>query len=89
MPLFKCSKCGALENTALGNYWMPSVEGRPVLCSECDQGKWHGLFDKTTPEAEGLIECDDGFYYLPEEIAPGGYFAGRRVARPPQGDDHD
>ena len=74
MPLFKCSKCGAIENTALGNYWMPNREREPVECSECADGKWHGKFAKCSAEEGGFIEGDDGFYYKPEEIAPGGYF---------------
>jgi hypothetical protein len=46
MPLFNCSKCGAVENTALGAYWWNRRKGKPVLCSECDTGKWHGMFPK-------------------------------------------
>lgn len=44
MPLFNCSKCGVVENTALGAYWYNSCKGKPVLCSECATGKWHGEF---------------------------------------------
>lgn len=46
MPLFICEKCGTIENTATGWYWWPSIEGQPVLCSECHKGKWHGHFEK-------------------------------------------
>lgn len=72
MPLFKCSNCGALENTALGDYWIPSMEKQPVKCSECATGTWHGRFPKRTPEDAGYIEGMDGHFYRPEEIAPGG-----------------
>lgn len=42
MPLFICDLCGAVDNTALAEYW-----ARPVKkCSECARGKWHGLFPK-------------------------------------------
>jgi hypothetical protein len=51
MPLFNCTMCGAVENTALSNYW--TDQGRldrsapfEPLCSECDPriGEWHGNF---------------------------------------------
>jgi len=42
MPLFKCEKCGCLENTALSSYWYKEKK----LCSECGSGKWHGCFKK-------------------------------------------
>ena len=47
MPLFECSKCHCVENTALSNYaWNHLHDGLPPLCSECDPeiGKWHGQF---------------------------------------------
>lgn len=42
MPLFVCDKCGCVENTALGRYWIKDMkdmwdadnEGM-ALCSEC------------------------------------------------------
>ena len=46
MPLFACSKCHTVENTALGEYWKNQSEGKPVLCSECVTGTWHGEFPK-------------------------------------------
>ena len=44
MSLFKCEKCGCVENTALSTYWFSEKK----LCSECDPriGKWHGRFKK-------------------------------------------
>lgn len=53
MPLFNCTSCGAVENTALSNYWTDlyredkSVPFNP-LCSKCDPriGKWHGRFER-------------------------------------------
>lgn len=41
MPLFECSACGSVENTALGEYW---TDPEAPLCSECATGMWHGLF---------------------------------------------
>lgn len=51
MPLYECSKCHAVENTALTNFWWKTNgEGAPALCSECDPGigVWHGRFPKIT-----------------------------------------
>ena len=41
MPLFRCEKCGCVENTALGHYWgrtmkdFKGTEFEKALCSEC------------------------------------------------------
>lgn len=50
MPLYECTKCGVVENTALTNFWASHLESRPALCSQCDPeiGKWHGRFPKKT-----------------------------------------
>lgn len=51
MPLFECSQCHTVENTACCNYWVRvHLEKEPPLCSECDPdiGKWHGLFPRAT-----------------------------------------
>lgn len=61
MPLFKCSKCHCIENTACGHYWMRHADGEPVLCSECGDGEWHGKFPKR--HAEGMRVGTDGFLY--------------------------
>ena len=53
MPLFNCTKCGALENTALGAFWRNRRKAIPVLCSECDTGEWHGEFEKSFDRAPG------------------------------------
>lgn len=50
MPLFRCSKCGSIDNTAMGDYWMDTAEGRPPLCVECKTGVWHGEFPKEPAE---------------------------------------
>ena len=58
MPLFVCSKCNCIENTALCGYWWRSkewddddnvIKEDPKLCSECDpqfKRGWHNLFPK-------------------------------------------
>lgn len=55
MPLFNCSRCGVIENTALGAYWYERMKGEPVLCSECSTGTWHGRF----PKQQGEIDKKD------------------------------
>jgi len=63
MPLFKCSNCGCVENTALGAYWFRvSAENKLPLCSECIYGKWHGEFPKQKPKEAGFVLLKDGFY---------------------------
>lgn len=43
MPLFRCTGCGCVENTAVGDFW--NNRSAPK-CSECSTGKWHGRFEK-------------------------------------------
>lgn len=64
MPLFVCSNCNGVDNTALAWYW--GHEDKP-LCAECAPaefgdgeptglGIWHGRFEKRAwnPETEPL-----------------------------------
>ena len=69
MPLFECFRCHCVENTALGNYWSPKLDGHPVLCSECETGTWHGRFKKR-PAAGHLID-QDGFLWSQNEVDKG------------------
>ena len=64
MPLFKCSKCGCIENTALGKYWGTD---KPI-CSECSTGKWHGEFKKQDAVDTGCYYDKNGFLYYPSEV---------------------
>jgi len=53
MPLFRCRKCGIVENTALTLCsWM---QPENPLCSYCcpKQKKWHGRFSRTQEMPEG------------------------------------
>lgn len=71
MPLFKCTGCGCVENTALANYWWKvQHEGKSALCSECDPeiGKWHDRFPKVQASAHGYKLGADGFLYKPSEM---------------------
>ena len=60
MPLFNCSRCGCLENSALTSKSWSNPPDK-MLCSECDTGKWHGKFKKETPEEAGY-EPEPGNY---------------------------
>lgn len=70
MPIFLCSKCGVIENTALSNYWTRDwdVEATqpvpPPLCSQCDPaiGKWHGAFERQQMPVDHVVG-PDGFVY--------------------------
>lgn len=67
MSIFKCSKCGVMENTAVSNYWSRE-KGSSPLCSQCDPeiGKWHGVFLRK-PVPQGYVEGTDGFIYDPDD----------------------
>ena len=62
MPLYRCEKCGCIENTAMGFYWGKYKK----LCSKCSTGKWHRVFRKKS--AKGLLLCNDGFLYHSKEV---------------------
>lgn len=47
MPIFACTSCNTVENTALVDFWYRvHVEEKSALCSECLTGKWHGQFPR-------------------------------------------
>jgi len=70
MPIFKCTKCGCIENTACSHYWSRDKKVG-ALCSECDPklAHWHGMFPKQP--AAGLKLGNDGFLYSQELIDSG------------------
>lgn len=70
MPLFACSKCKCVENTALSLYWVRD-KGTSILCSECDDkiGKWHNRFEKLS--SIGYWVGNDGFLYHDEQVKSG------------------
>ena len=40
MPLFECSKCGCVDNSALApSYWTNMIDDTDPLCTECETGK--------------------------------------------------
>lgn len=72
MPVFKCSKCGMMENTATSHYWTRDFDRTaggaknpsPPLCSLCDPeiGKWHDRFPRE-PVPPDHVEGPDGFIH--------------------------
>lgn len=77
MPLFMCSKCGGVDNTALGDFWSRRKE---PLCAECSPrtGEWHGRWPKKS--AEGYLVDPDGYLYTQKEVD--GHFKSRGPFRP-------
>jgi len=67
MSLYACEKCNAIENTALGQYWMEEPGER--ICSECATGTWHGEFLKRDAKEAGYY-TDGNFLYGPDEVDP-------------------
>lgn len=66
MPLFQCSKCNSVENTALCNHASDVCDGIKPRCSECETGKWHGRFPKRA--ATGMTLASDGFLYSDQAV---------------------
>jgi hypothetical protein len=62
MPLFCCSKCGCVEDTALCRYWSARLRRMPPLCSACDPAiaRWHGEFPQQSAEAEAWVTDQHG-----------------------------
>lgn len=54
MPLFECSSCGVVDNTAMSgphsgnNFWESRLDGAAPLCSLCYSGEWHDEFARQT-----------------------------------------
>jgi hypothetical protein len=67
MPIFSCSRCEVIENTALVSYWYLTSQKEKPLCSECETGSWHGLFKKKKPDASWFV-YDKHFLCGPSEI---------------------
>jgi len=69
MPIFKCTKCGCVENTAVCNYWNRK-QGSEPLCSACDPeiGQWHNKFPQISANHSGYVEKSDGFLEDQKEL---------------------
>ncbi len=61
MSLFKCSRCGCVEDTALSHFWSARLQQAPPLCSACDPkiARWHGEFPRDS--AKGWVADERGF----------------------------
>ena len=58
MPLFVCSKCGCIDNTACdGNFW--DVYTNNPLCTECNGYKWHNYFPKKKATEKEIKEINE------------------------------
>jgi hypothetical protein len=68
MPLFKCSTCGCVEDTALCHFWSARIRQTPALCSGCDPkiGKWHGEFPQES--ARDWANDERGFLWHKSEL---------------------
>lgn len=77
MPLFECTQCHCVENTALGEYWWRKYKDMPVICSECGKGKWHGKFPKES--AKGMLVDQNGHLWTPEQQAANQMPTGYRI----------
>ena len=61
MPLFECSECHTVDNTALAEFWWQrDIEKRAPVCSACnpDQHEWHGKFPRTTLDEYNKLHPD-------------------------------
>jgi hypothetical protein len=67
-----CRQCGCVDNTACaGSYWYNRAYGKPLVCSECGSGTWHGRFAKRS--AAGMLVDQDGHLWSTEESLPTNY----------------
>jgi hypothetical protein len=46
--IFRCSKCGCHDDSAVGHYWSARLRDAAPLCSVCDPKihKWHNEFPR-------------------------------------------
>ena len=68
MPLFVCSKCKAIENTALCRYWFRENKKKP-LCSDCDPKMkgWHGRFSKNKFDPKKWVKEPNSDFIMTKE----------------------
>jgi len=74
MPLYRCIKCGCVENTATGDYW---TKIDAPFCSECSTGEWHGRFPKKS--AKGMLIDQNGHLWSQAQVDAGDLPAHYRI----------
>lgn len=81
MPLFECTECHVVENTATTTEsWYHKARGLPMRCSQCADGKWHGLFPRQLVSESRYVTSAEGFLE-----PPGGWDAASRGVTPTSG----
>lgn len=66
MPLFECSQCGAVDNSAVApSFWSDHMHKKPARCTECETGTWHGMFPKEKAADRGYEKNAQGFLQPP------------------------
>lgn len=67
MPLYVCSQCSAVDNTALTEFFARvDLDGEAPRCSECITGTWHGKFEKRLFD-DFWVHDKRGFVYTRDE----------------------
>jgi hypothetical protein len=68
MPLFPCTKCNCVEDTALCHYWSARLRQTPAVCSVCDPkiAKWHEEFPRQS--AQGWVKDQLGFLWDKRDV---------------------
>lgn len=67
MPIFECSRCKCIDNTALTDFYRRRRLGKEPLCAGCDPNI--GVPNRTIPgvAAKGMLLGSDGFLYPKNE----------------------
>lgn len=54
MPIFICSKCGFIDNTAISMAWDEVYKKKSLLCSKCKLGRCSSVRDKKIKPYPGM-----------------------------------
>ena len=70
MPLFRCDKCGCVDNSACApSYWTSRLNEKPPICTECETGEWHEIFPKK--QATGMLVDQEGHLWGKSDVKNG------------------
>jgi hypothetical protein len=64
MPIFICSECGFIDNTATSNAWAEVREKKSLLCSKCKWEKLSGVREKRIKPYDGMELMCNEYPYL-------------------------